>query len=63
MNATKIITEKQADGRFKFVAITGRKTNRSVRSWETKRAAMAAGRREYRLADGYFQSIGHAAGL
>lgn len=35
--------------RWRFIAYTAAGATRSLRSWATKRAALAAGRREYRV--------------
>lgn len=55
MEKVKVIAEQQADGRWKFAAVyplgtrllNGSRISRSVRSWKTKRAAIAAGLRSY----------------
>lgn len=58
MKPLKIIAEEQKGGRYKFVAIyplgvrclaSGNNTTRSLRTWASKRSAVAAGRREYRI--------------
>ena len=54
--APKIVAEEQANGRYKFAAVypvgyrclNGTRVVRSVRTWATKRAAVEAGRREFR---------------
>ena len=58
MKPTRIIAEEQKGGRYKFVAVyprgvrclaSGTNTVRSLRTWATRRAAIAAGSKEYRL--------------